>query len=235
MNKYSFSFGTFTSDMVGLRLKTLPDEVIPARKHEKLGIQTRDGDLLRDFETYETYRLTFDCYLVNDYTLENIRNLKAMLSQGEGELVMGWKPDHVYKARLVSQVSFKEIIDNSASVQIQFEVQPFATLNSGQKVIEGKGRFTVINPTAFTSKPIIKVIPTSGRATFYVNDDQVAFVRLSEEIILDSELEECFNEAGDNLNHYLDILSDFPLLKPDINTIEAFDCELHLIPNWREL
>lgn len=235
MSKYHFTFGTFTSEMVGLRLKTLPDEVVPARKTSKLNILTRDGDLLRDYEAYEPYTLTLDCYLVNDYTLDNIRNLKAMLSQVEGELIFSWNPDKVYQARMISQVNFKEIIDYTASVQIEFEVQPYATLKSGQQRVEGTGKFTVINPTAYSSKPIIKVIPRSELAKFYVNDVMVGFVNLKEEIILDSELEECFNEAGDNLNHYLDIQSDFPLLKPDINTFEAFDCELKIIPNWREL
>ncbi len=235
MNSYGFSFGTFTSEMVGLRLKTLPDEVVPKRKHEKLNIVTRDGDLLRDYEAFETYLLTLDCYLVNDYTLTNIRQLKAMLSQVEGELVFNWNPNKVYQARLVSQVNFKEITDNSASVQIQFEIQPYAVLKSGQTVIEGRGKFTLINPTAYSSKPIIHVMPMKGLAKFYVNDVLVSFVNLAEELILDSELEECYNEKGDNLNHYLDIQSDFPLLKPDVNTIEAVGCILRIIPNWREL
>lgn len=235
MSKYHFTFGTFTSEMVGLRLKTLPDEVVPQRKTSKLNILTRDGDLLRDYEAYEPYTLTLDCYLINDYTLDNIRQLKAMLSQVEGELIFDWNPDKVYQARMISQVNFKEIIDHTASVQIEFEVQPYATLKSGQQVVEGTGKFTLINPTAYSSKPLIKVIPKSSLAKFYVNDEMVGFVNLGEDIILDSELEECFNEAGDNLNHYLDIQSDFPLLKPDINTIEAFDCELKIIPNWREL
>ena len=232
---YGFTFGTFTSEMVGLRLKTLPDEVVPQRKTSKLNIITRDGDLLRDYETYEPYTITLDCYVINDYTLDNIRQLKAMLSQTEGELVFNWNPDKVYQARLVSQVNFKEVIDRTASVQIEFEIQPYATLKSGQTVIEGSGKFTLINPTAYSSKPIIKVIPSSELAKFYVNDVMVGFVNLKEEIILDSEIEECFNEAGDNLNHYLDIQSDFPVFKADINTIEAFDCELRIIPNWREL
>lgn len=235
MSNYHFTFGTFTSEMVGLRLKTLPDEVVPARKTSKLNILTRDGDLLRDYEAYEPYTLTLDCYLVNDYTLDNIRNLKAMLSQVEGELIFSWNPDKVYQARMISQVNFKEIIDYTASVQIEFEVQPYATLKSGQQRVEGTGKFTVINPTAYSSKPIIKIIPRSELAKFYVNDVMVGFVNLKEEIILDSELEECFNEAGDNLNHYLDIQSDFPVLKPDINTFEAFDCDIAIIPNWREL
>ena len=235
MSNYHFTFGTFTSEMVGLRLKTLPDEVVPARKTSKLNILTRDGDLLRDYEAYEPYTLTLDCYLVNDYTLDNIRHLKAMLSQVEGELIFSWNPDKVYQARMISQVNFKEIIDYTASVQIEFEVQPYATLKSGQQRVEGTGKFTVINPTAYSSKPIIKVIPRSELAKFYVNDVMVGFVNLKEEIILDSELEECFNEAGDNLNHYLDIQSDFPVLKPDINTFEAFDCDIAIIPNWREL
>lgn len=235
MSNYHFTFGTFTSEMVGLRLKTLPDEVVPARKTSKLNILTRDGDLLRDYEAYEPYTLTLDCYLVNDYTLDNIRNLKAMLSQVEGELIFSWNPDKVYQARMISQVNFKEIIDYTASVQIEFEVQPYATLKSGQQRVEGTGKFTVINPTAYSSKPIIKVIPRSELAKFYVNDVMVGFVNLKEEIILDSELEECFNEAGDNLNHYLDIQSDFPVLKQDINTFEAFDCDIAIIPNWREL
>ena len=235
MSNYHFTFGTFTSEMVGLRLKTLPDEVVPARKTSKLNILTRDGDLLRDYEAYEPYTMTLDCYLVNDYTLDNIRNLKAMLSQVEGELIFSWNPDKVYQARMISQVNFKEIIDYTASVQIEFEVQPYATLKSGQQRVEGTGKFTVINPTAYSSKPIIKVIPRSELAKFYVNDVMVGFVNLKEEIILDSELEECFNEAGDNLNHYLDIQSDFPVLKPDINTFEAFDCDIAIIPNWREL
>ena len=235
MSNYHFTFGTFTSEMVGLRLKTLPDEVVPARKTSKLNILTRDGDLLRDYEAYEPYTLTLDCYLVNDYTLDNIRNLKAMLSQVEGELIFSWNPDKVYQARMISQVNFKEIIDYTASVQIEFEVQPYATLKSRQQTVEGTGKFTLINPTAYSSKPIIKVIPRSELAKFYVNDVMVGFVNLKEEIILDSELEECFNEAGDNLNHYLDIQSDFPVLKPDINTFEAFDCDIAIIPNWREL
>lgn len=235
MSKYHFTFGTFTSEMVGLRLKTLPDEVVPARKTSKLNILTRDGDLLRDYEAYEPYTLTLDCYLVNDYTLDNIRNLKAMLSQVEGELIFDWNPDKVYQARMISQVNFKEIIDYTASVQIEFEVQPYASLKSGKTVIQGSDKFTIINPTAYSSKPIIKVIPRSELAKFYVNDVMVGFVNLKEEIILDSELEECFNEAGDNLNHYLDIQSDFPVLKPDINTFEAFDCDIAIIPNWREL
>lgn len=235
MSNYHFTFGTFTSEMVGLRLKTLPDEVVPARKTSKLNILTRDGDLLRDYEAYEPYTLTLDCYLVNDYTLDNIRQLKAMLSQVEGELIFDWNPDKVYQARMISQVNFKEIIDHTASVQIEFEVQPYASLKSGKTVIQGSDKFTIINPTAYSSKPIIWVKPHSDLAKFYVNDEMVGFVNLGEDIILDSELEECFNEAGDNLNHYLDIQSDFPLLKPDINTFEAFDCELKIIPNWREL
>lgn len=234
-NKYSFSFGNYTSEMVGLRLKTLPDEVVPQRKTSKLNILTRDGDLLRDYEAYEPYPLTLDCYLVNDYTLENIRQLKAMLSQVEGELVFGWNQDKVYQARMISQVNFKEIIDNTASVQIEFEVQPYASLKSGKTVIQGSDKFTIINPTAYSSKPVIWVKPHSDLAKFYVNDEKVSFVNLGEEIILDSEIEECYNEAGDNLNHYLDIQADFPILKPDVNTIEAFDCDIAIIPNWREL
>lgn len=235
MDKYGFSWGQFTSEMVGLRLKTLPDEVIAARKHDKLNILTRDGDLLRDYEAYEPYSLTLDCYVINDYTLDNIRNLKAMLSQVEGEMIFNWNPDKVYQARLVSQVNFKEIINNTASVQIQFEFQPYATLKSGQTPLPGKNKFTLINPTFYTSFPTIKVIPSAPDAEFYLNDEKIAFVNLDEEIIVDSELEECYNEAGDNLNHFLDINSDFPILKPDLNTFECFHCEVIVIPNWREL
>ena len=237
VNNFTFTFGNYSSEMVGLRLKTLPDEVIPKRKTEKLNILTRDGDLLRDFETYEPYTLTLDCYLVNNYTLDNIRKLKEMLSIGEGDLIFGWNPDKVYQARLISEVNFKEIIDYSATVQIQFEVQPYAKLKSGENAIDYSGRrtFTLVNQTAYTSMPVIRLIPKGPDASFYLNDVLVGFISLDEEIILDSEIEECYNDKGDNLNHFLDINSDFPLLKPGINTFEVISADLMIIPNFREL
>lgn len=100
----------------------------------------------------------------------------------------------------------------------------------------------VLNPTLFTSKPVIKVIPSSGYIpstdhVITIGDQQITLRNILPYVIINSEIEDCYCETA-NLNSQVTFSKGkFPELKPGLN---AFDkptsiSSVEITPNWYRL
>ena len=100
------------------------------------------------------------------------------------------------------------------------------TVTSGQKII---------NLGNYESKPLIKVVG-SGTINISYNSKTMKFTNVTKHFIIDTELEDIYNEDGENLNRFMDINSDFEAFPEGEFTITYTGAsKVEIMPRWREL
>ncbi|MHC6181003.1 hypothetical protein ACYUJ6_14335 [Clostridium sp. JNZ X4-2] len=90
----------------------------------------------------------------------------------------------------------------------------------------------VINPGTVESEPIINIYG-SGDIVLKINEEQISFKGVTEKVIMNSVIQDCYNDAGNNLNGKM--AGEFLKLKPGQNMIEWSGdvVKAELLPNWR--
>ena len=93
---------------------------------------------------------------------------------------------------------------------------------------------SVTNPGSIYSEPIIKIFG-SGDINLTINSEVIKLKEVTNNIILDSVQQNCYNEATDNLNSKM--TGEFPKFEIGENNISwtGSVSKVEVIPNWRWL
>lgn len=169
-----FVFNGINSNDLGLVISKAPVVELPQKKIESLSIPNRNGDLIIDNGGYEKITITFECYLLKDFTNENLRNLKKVFLERFGTLVLSDAPNLCYKAYLSNTVDITKIIHQLSKCIITFECEPF-TRELKQEIItissEGSGQPTPTeNPNLFGEKSGGYKSENEAKAFWYADD-----------------------------------------------------------------
>jgi len=232
----SFNFGGKNSySDYGIIISKRPSLPSPKRRVSYIDIPGRDSNLRYDEGTYEDITITVECTVKGNNILEQLDNIKAWLfSAGESDLIFSFQDDKKYRAQVVNAIDFKQVFKYTSVFPIIFNCRPFkyAVQNNIFTIIQNGT--SIINPGTLKSEPIISVYG-SGKVSIKVNETTVTLNDITGKIILDSVLQDAYNDGGDNLNSKVN--GEFITLKTGSNKFEwtGSVSKIEVVPNWRWL
>lgn len=220
----------------GIYVERRPNIPSPKRRVTYIEVPGRDSMLRRDEGTYEDITLSVECSLIGD-PYSKISAIKGwLLGAGEGDLVFSHIPGRKYLAQVVNSIDFEIVLKITSHFVILFNCQPFqyATENSPITVSEST---TITNPGTVNSLPIIEA-NGSGVGALTVNGNSVSFSGIDGSIILNSAIQETYQDTGTALiSKNSTKTGEYPVLLPGENTISfsGVITSLEITPNWRWL
>lgn len=212
---------------------TLPS---PKRRVAFMEIPGRHSSVRYDEKTYEDITLVVECSLRSrDNLVGQIDDLKGWLfPAGEDDLIFSFQDDRKYLAQVVNAIDFAQVLRYTSIFPVVFSCRPFKyTVDNGLVRLTTSGTL-LENPGTVESQPIISVYGT-GNVNLNINGQLVALYDLAGKIILNSEIQDAYDDAMNNLNSKM--TGEFPVLSPGSNTIEWLGTvqSLEIVPNWRWL
>lgn len=213
------------------RRPTLPS---PKRRVSYLTVPGRNGSLKYDEDTYENIILSVECGLIGD-VYSRMDEIKSwLLGSGESTLVFGFQNDKYYIGQVVNSIDFEVSLRRIGRFIILFNCQPFRyAVNNEPLTITSSGT-NLINVGTVISQPIIEVYG-SGDISITVNEKPLSLVRISDKIILNSVLQDAYNDKLENQNS--NVQGEFIVFQVGQNDISwSGNVEkLVITPNWRWL
>lgn len=208
----------------GLIINKLPPIVRPEERIEKITVPGRHGYMTQSDNTYESVLMTCECTLNNG----NIDYIKQWLN-GSGLVCFSNQEYKFYKARIINQISFEEILRVLHKFIVVFDCQPFAY--DGDEIIEIDHPTSIVNLRTFESEPYIKIYAT-GDIDLIINSDLIRFTNVDQYIEIDTEIMECYK---DTVVQNSKMIGDFPTFKVGENTISWIGNinKIEIKPRWR--
>jgi predicted phage tail component-like protein len=232
----SFNFAGRDSYLdYGILISTRPTIPSPKRRVSAIDIPGRDSSLRYDEGTYEDITITIECAITGDNILEKIDEIKAWLyGAGENDLIFSFQNDKKYKAQIVNSIDFKQIMNYISEFLIIFNCRPFKYSVDNTLITITQSGTNLINPGTIYSMPKIYVYGT-GDITLKINGNEIKINGLSNKIIVDSTLYDCYDDNLNNLNSKVN--GSFPILKSGNNLVEWTGnvSKIEILPNWRWL
>lgn len=233
----SFNFGGKNSyDDFDILISQRPSLPSPKRRINTINIPGRDSNLRFDEKTYEDLTITVECLVKDNSNIASkIDDIKAWLfGTGESDLIFSFQSDKKYIAQVVNTIEFKQIFKIFGDFPIIFYCRPFKYAVENNIVTINTSGTAITNPGSIDSEPIISIYG-SGDIVFKINGQQLNLKDISEKIIINSAIQDCYDDAGNNLNGKM--TGEFLKLKPGENIIEWSGnvTKVELLPNWRWL
>ena len=197
----------------GIIVEKTPSIYKGKKRFEKYDIEGRNGVLVIDKGTYETFVVTLECHF--DTSRHSIEEIKEFL---DGYGTLSFDNEKEYTAIIQNQIEFEKV-SMFRKFPIQFLVNPISTdINSTTIQINENNYELNINDATANMYPIVTiegsgdVSLTFNNNTFYLYDldsSNTYYLDCENKIIYDLNKVNC-----SNLMKY-----DFPYLKPKNNTI----------------
>ena len=223
---------------VGVVIEDMFDIHRPKRNVQTIQVPGRDGRLMQDDGTYDTYTISakINCFGAP------LSDVYAWLN-GSGNLILGDEPERFIRASATAQIKNTRFRCGGCydSLQVSFDCQPFryhVEAEDGDDAEITASPHTLTNPGTYKSAPRIKVEGT-GDVVLTIGTQVVEIEGLEDGIIIDSELGDCFNLTESALlNGKVTLMDeDFPMLAPGANIISWTGnvTKVTVTPRWRDL
>lgn len=220
----------------GIVISKRPNLPSPKRRVHYMDIPGRHGRVQYDENTYEDITIVVECGLKDTENLvERLDTIKAWLfNAGESDLIFSFSEDKKYIAQVVNAIDFTLGFKYTSSFPVVFNCQPFKYAVENEIITLNETGATVNNPGTLESEPVIYVYG-NGDILLNINDQSIGLNGVEGKIILNSEIQDCYDDAMNNLNSKM--AGEFPLLKTGENIISWTGnvTKLEVLPNWRWL
>ena len=230
-----FEFAGHKNTEYGVMMLSMPTRPHPARRGELKSVPGRNGKLFLDQNAYDQIVVSVRAVAVNG----NMDAVNGWLS-GSGDLRFGDDPNRVYKATVTKEFSTTNRSNRLVGREftVSFDCYPFRYVSpalSAQSFSSSPA--TINNPGTVFSQPEIRIACT-GAFTLVVNGYQIdGKAGASGGVIVDCELNECFNLNKTELRNTVITLDEFPRLDPGVNAITWTGAitSVEITPRWRYL
>lgn len=235
-----FTYNGRSSADLGLHIEKEDVFSAPEYDAEFISIPGRSGDIINPNRRFANIKVTYTVFLAR----KNIAALAAVLRDIKGwlysepdryhEITDSYDAEYFRYGVISGNLDIEEQLNKVGSFTVTFICKPYKYSFAGQQTVSADAsELTITNPTAFESKPYIKLygsgtvvlmIQTQGRGMM-ISD-------LDEYIEIDSELMNCFKDTilkNDKVKG-----AEFPVLKPGTNTISCVGAvtRIEVIPRW---
>lgn len=237
-----FTYNGRSSAEFGLHIEKKDVFSAPEYDAEFISIPGRSGDIINPNRRFANIKVTYTVFLAR----KNIAALAAVLRDIKGwlysesdryhELTDSYDAEYFRYGVISGNLDIEEQLNKVGSFTVTFNCKPFKYSFAGQEVLAtGTKRLPVTNPTAFESRPYIKLYG-SGAVTLTISSpDSTSLWTISaidEYIEIDSELMNCFKDTvlkNDTVKG-----AEFPALKPGVCTINCNGdvSRIEVVPRW---
>jgi predicted phage tail component-like protein len=233
----SFNFNGKDSYLdFGIFITKRPTIPSPKRRVSYIDIPGRHSRLRYDEGTFEDITIAVECTIKDrENLLLKIDNIKSWLfGAGESDLIFSFQPDKKYIAQVVNAIDFEQIFKYTSMFPVLFNCRPFKYAVQNNVLTITQNETFITNPGSIESKPVIKVYGT-GNINLTINDLKVGLSDIENKIILNCEIEDCYDDEFNNSNSKM--TGEFPTLIPGSNNIQWTGNveKIEILPNWRWL
>lgn len=220
----------------GMYISKRPTIPSPGRRVSYIDIPGRHSKLRYDEGSFEDITIGIECAVKEKENLAlKIDEIKAWLfGIGESDLIFSFQPDKRYRAQVVNAIDFSQVYRYTSRFPIIFNCRPFkyAVQNTPLTITESGSYIT--NPGTIESEPVVTVYGT-GDITLKVNEQVVELKSVTSQMILNSVLQDAYDETGNSLNNKMN--GEFITFDIGMNQIEwTGNVErIEILPNWRWL
>lgn len=240
----------------------------PKKRVQKFTVPGRNGDLTIDEESFENVPVRYPAFIAQGF--EHCFNdfMAAMYAQsGYQRLEDNYDPDH-FRQGLFCEATEPQtgVLNRVGSFDLVFDCKPERWLKDGEKWMTGiafgtpsggYSRARIINPTAYTAVPLIRIFGTGwtqflgGRTLpsgawqtigWNVTIDS-SYAQESEPYMnIDSEIEECYKASSNvRTNSFVTITGNgqgFPKIRPGTTELVKYGdllTDIQILPRWWEI
>lgn len=237
-----FTYNGRSSAEFGLHIEKKDVFSAPEYDVEFISIPGRSGDIINPNRRFANIKVTYTVFLARKNTAalaSVLRDIKGWLYSEPDryhEITDSYDAEYFRYGVISGSLDIEEQLNKVGSFTVTFNCKPYKYSFAGQEVlVTGAKRLSVANPTAFESRPYIKLYG-SGAVTLNISSpDSTSLWTISaidEYIEIDSELMNCFK--GTVLKNDIVTGEGFPVLKPGENLIACTGNvqRFEVVPRW---
>ena len=238
-----FTYNGRSSAEFGLHIEKKDVFSAPEYDAEFISIPGRSGDIINPNRRFANIKVTYTVFLARKNTAalaDVLRNIKGWLYSEPDryhEITDSYDAEYFRYGVISGTLDIEEQLNKVGSFTVTFNCKPFKYSFAGQQTVTvDASELTITNPTAFESRPYIKLYGSGTVRLMIQPEGQGTSVwvlsGVDEYIEIDSERMNCFKDTV--LKN--DILSGegFPVLKPGTTTIACAGNvqRIEVIPRW---
>lgn len=197
----------------GIIVEKTPSIMKGKKRFEKYEIEGRNGVLVIDKGTYDSFVVTLECHFdISRYSIEEIKEFL------DGYGTLSFDGEKEYTAIIQNQIEFEKV-SMFRKFPIQFLVNPICTdINSTVLEVESNNYEINIEEATANMYPLL-TIKGSGDVSFTFNNKTFYLYELNQDntYYLDCENKVIYDTNNVNCSRLMKY--DFPYLKPKTNTI----------------
>ena len=238
-----FTYNGRSSADFGLHIEKKDVFSAPEYDAEFISIPGRSGDIINQNRRFSNIKVTYTVFLARKNTAalaSVLRDIKGWLYSEPDryhEITDSYDAEYYRYGVISGTLDIEEQLNKIGCFTVAFNCKPFKYSFAGQQTVAADAsELTITNPTAFESKPYIKlygsgtvqlmIMPDGQGTTTWVISD------VDEYIEIDSELMNCFKDTV--LKNDTVTSEGFPVLKPGENSITCAGNvqRIEVIPRW---
>ena len=239
-----FTYNGRSSADFGLHIEKKDVFSAPSYDAEFISIPGRSGDIINPNRRFSNIKVTYTVFLARKNTAalaSVLRDIKGWLYSEPDryhELSDSYDAEYFRYGVISGSLDIEEQLNKVGSFTVTFNCKPYKYSFAGQEMVSADAStLTITNPTAFESKPYIKlygsgavqlmIMPDGQGTTTWVISD------VDEYIEIDSELMNCFKDTV--LKNDTVTSEGFPVLKLGENFITCAGNvrRIEIVPRWR--
>ena len=237
-----FTYNGRSSADFGLHIEKKDVFSAPEYDAEFISIPGRSGDIINPNRRFANIKVTYTVFLARKNTAaltSVLRDIKGWLYSDPDryhEITDSYDAEYFRYGVISGSLDIEEQLNKVGSFTVTFNCKPFKYSFAGQETVSADAaELTITNPTAFESRPYIKLY-SSGAVTLNVSSgnstNSWTISAIDEYIEIDSELMNCFK--GTVLKNDIVTGEGFPVLKPGENIIACAGNvqRLEVVPRW---
>lgn len=237
-----FTYNGKCSADFGLHIEKKDVFSAPEYDAEFISIPGRSGDIINPNRRFANIKVTYTVFLARKNVAalaSDLRDIKGWLYSEPDryhELTDSYDAEYFRYGAISGNLDIEEQLNKIGCFTVTFNCKPYKYSFAGkQTVAVDASELTITNPTAFESRPYIKLYG-SGAVTLNVSSggstNLWTISEVDETIEIDSELMNCFKNAV--LKNDTVTGDGFPMLKPGTTTIACAGNvqRIEVIPRW---
>ena len=238
----SFTYNGRSSADFGLHIQSKNVFSAPEYDAEFISVPGRSGDIINPNRRFSNVKVNYTVFLARKNTAalaSVLRDIKGWLYSEPDryhEITDSYDTEYYRYGVISGNLDIEEQLNKVGSFTVTFNCKPFKYSFAGQQAVAAdSSELTITNPTAFESKPYIKLYG-SGAVTLNVSSgnstNSWTISAIDEYIEIDSELMNCFKDTvlkNDSVTG-----DGFPTLKSGASTIACMGdaTRIEVIPRW---
>lgn len=224
----SLDYGVYVTDM--------DSDNAPDRVYQIESVPGRNGSLVYSTKAFNNITVRYPAFVYEDLD-SNIDAFRNYLASKEGYMRLedSFHPDEFRLARYSSAFELNKTVDaNMGSITLEFDCKPQRFLTSGETAVTLSGSTTILNPTLYPAKPIIRIY---GTGTVGIGSVSITFDGSTSYVDIDCELQDAYY-GSTNKNASITLLPNrFPELAAGSTgiTLGTGITSVEITPRWWQI